>query len=151
MTRNLGDENVAGDHLSHPVLVLLLKLGQLSVKINTNLDIEIPPVPFVGVHLELPVYLLPLLAGYVVTQVEGCLLPVCVGCIWSSGEPGLLVAFGELHVEKRNKGLNVFVIVRLTIYKTHMNIVVSLVRLEFRLPIKPLHGELQVYLRLTYS
>jgi hypothetical protein len=47
------------------------------MKVNTDLYVEVPPVPGVGVHLELPVDLLPLLAGHVVTQVESSLGNKC--------------------------------------------------------------------------
>ena len=90
------------------------------MKVNTDLYVEVPPVPRVGVHLELSVDLLPLFAGHVVTQVESSLksryqfqivaimfnlLPVSVCRIRSSREPGLLVTFGKLYVEKRYQGL----------------------------------------------
>ena len=47
------------------------------LKVNTDLNVQVPPIPGVGVHLELAKDLLPLLARHVVTQVESSLKMRC--------------------------------------------------------------------------
>ena len=91
--------------LSHFVLVVLDYLAKLSLKVDTNLEVQVPNVPCVWLKLEDALDLLALDAGEVVLQVEDCLLPVGVGSLRSSGEPNSLVTMSELNGEVRDKSL----------------------------------------------
>merc|ERR1719308_642475 len=83
----------------HHVLVILLKLTQLSLEINPYLDVQIPFVSGISCHYELTIDLLPFLASHVVTKIERCLFPMSRRLVRSCREPGLFMAGREFHIE----------------------------------------------------
>lgn len=91
--------------LSHPVDVLLLHGAELPLEVDLQLEVEIPLVPVIGLHLEDPVEFLSLLARDGILQVEDGLLPMGVGGLGRGAETHALVALGKLDVEEGYQSL----------------------------------------------
>ena len=66
--------------------------------LHPNLEVQVPAVPVVLPHLEVPCDLLALLGRDVVPEVEHSLLPVSGAGVGAGGEHHLVVAVGELDI-----------------------------------------------------
>ena len=83
--------------LSHFVLIVLDNLAELSLEVDTDLQVQVPDIPRVWLELEDALYLLALGAREVVLKIEDGLLPVGVGSLGCRGEADSLVTMSELN------------------------------------------------------
>lgn len=87
--------------LAHPIFRKALggSSAILRTQLVVNLDVKVSSVLLVGLHLQIAHDLLSLLYREDVTQVEDCLLPVCVLGVRARGESDGLVTRCKVDVE----------------------------------------------------
>ena len=98
----------SADNLTHLVCSTSLSLSHwiISLKLILNLHIQISLLHRIRPVIQSSLNLLSLLHRQYFLQVEHCLFPVCVLCVWTGREADGFVARGKVDIEPGNKSVN---------------------------------------------